>query len=663
MCGISGLVNWGDAEVLRRMTHIQAHRGPDDWGIWEHKSPDGSYIGLGSRRLAIIDLSPGGHMPMCNEDRTLWITYNGEIYNFAQLRQELKCKGHHFAADTDTEVVIHLYEEYGVECVQRLNGMFAFAICDLRTGVPELFMARDHFGIKPFYYTSRGRRFAFASEIKALLEIPGVEPEIDPESLHQYLTFLWVPDPETMFRGIRKLPAGNYAILRNGRLNITRYWDLSFPAKNASFPRSEPDLCDELRWRFRNTVERQMVSDVPIGAFLSAGLDSSSIVAMMSRAARQPVRTYTITFPSKYRVGETTLDDPEVATRLARQLGCENQRITVEPDVADLLPKLAWHMDEPTADPAIIAAYLVCREAGRHATVLLSGVGGDELFAGYRKHVAHYWAQAYRKIPARLRRAAENSIARLPGLRGTPIKGTVRLAKKMARSASLTPADRFIMNCTYLSHSQKSGIYTPELSDLLSDSDPTVQHRDAFENVRHADFLNQMLYLDTRIFMVSLNLTYNDKMSMASSVEVRVPFLDRELAEFVAWNVSPRLKLKGFFHPTTKYIFRKAMEDVLPREVLQQPKAGFAAPVDYWLAHDLKEMVDDLLSETQLRKRGMFRPDVVRTFIDEHRSGAQDWSMQIWQFLTLEVWMRMFIDVGAKQMAANQFHPLQAATA
>jgi len=665
MCGISGLVNCGDGETLARMTHVQAHRGPDDSGLWERSFPDGSYIGLGSRRLAILDLSPGGHMPMCNEDRTIWITYNGEIYNFAELRRELESKGHRFASHTDTEVIIHLYEQEGPDCVKRLNGMFAFAICDLRSAVPTLFVARDHFGVKPFYYFHDGARFAFASEIKALLQVSGITAEFDPESLHQYLTFLWVPDPKTMFRRVLKLPAGHYAIFRNGELKLTQYWDLAFPPAAQTYLRSEADLAEEVRDRFRRSVEAQMVSDVPIGAFLSAGLDSSSIVAMMcgaSQATKQPVRTYTITFPRKYRVGENTLDDPEVATRLARRLGCENQRIVVEPDVTELLPRLVWHMDEPTADPAIITAYLVCREARKQATVLLSGVGGDELFAGYRKHSAHYWAQAYSRVPSTMRRLTEGGFAALPSLRGTPLKGTLRLAKKMARGASLAPVDRFITNCTYLDATQKADLYTSDFAALAA-SDPSHVHRAAFERVRESDFLHQMLYLDTKIFMTSLNLTYNDKMSMASSVEVRVPFLDRELAEFVAWSIPPGLKLKGRLRPTTKYIFRQAMRDVLPREVLRQPKAGFAAPVDYWLAHDLKEMVDDLLSAPRVRQRGLFQPEAVRHYVAEHRSGRRDWSMQIWQFLTLELWMQAFLDGGARKFEPEVYLRQQAATA
>ena len=660
MCGISGLANWGDAETLARMTHVQTHRGPDDSGVWERRFPDGGCIGLGSRRLAILDLSPDGHMPMSNEDGSVWITYNGEIYNFADLRRELEGKGHRFRSHTDTEAVVHLYEEYGVDCLNRLNGMFAFAICDLRGSAPKVFLARDQFGIKPLYYCERDGKLAFASEVKALLEVPGIEARIDRDALDQYLTFLWVPDPMTMFEGIRKLPAAHYAVWQGGKFEIQQYWDLTFPPVGHRFEPRLDALAHEIRERFCASVEQQMISDVPIGAFLSAGLDSSSIVAAMAR--KQPVRTYTITFPKKYRVGESTIDDPAVPQRLANRLGCEHHEIVVEPDVVSLLPKLAWHMDEPTADPAIITAYLVCREARKQATVMLSGVGGDELFAGYRKHAAHAWAQEYQRVPGFARSAAEKAMLALPGFRGSSMKGPVRLGKKMARSAALNPAEAFIRNCTYFDAEQRASLYA-DGSPSQPSSNPAREHLAAFDRVRHADFLNQMLYLDTKIFMTTLNLTYNDKMSMASSVEVRVPFLDRQLAEFVAWNVRPEWKLKGKWRPVTKYIFRQAMRSMLPEEVLRQPKAGFAAPVDYWLAHELRPMVDDLLSESQVQRRGLFRPEAVRRLVDEHRRGEEDWSMQIWQLLTLEIWMQLFIDGDAHSWARQQIGAQQLTTA
>jgi len=662
MCGISGLAhskgNPGDSETLARMTAVQSHRGPDDFGLWERRFPDGSYLGLGSRRLAILDLSPDGRMPMCNEkmhdgrtsneDGSVWITFNGEIYNFADLRRELEAKGHRFRSHTDTEAIIHLYEEYGSGCLNRLNGMFAFAICDLRGASPRLFLARDHFGIKPLYYRERGGQLAFASEIKALLEVPGIETRMNMEALHQYLTFLWVPDPVTMFDGIFKLEAGHSATWQRGDLKIEQYWDPTFPAEDHRFVRSELDVQKEIRERFYASVHEQMVSDVPIGAFLSAGLDSSSIVAAMAR--KQPVRTYTITFPEKYRVGENTIDDPAVPRRLANQLGCEHHEIVVEPDVVGLLPRLTWHMDEPTADPAIIAAYLVCRDARQQATVLLSGVGGDELFAGYRKHAAYLWAEDYLRVPGMIRAVAEKAIPALPSMSGTRLKGSLRLVKKMVRSATLGPREAFIRNCTYLDAEQKSSLYSPALQNLTR-LNPSLRHHASFDKVGHADFLNQMLYVDSKIFMTTLNLTYNDKMSMASSVEVRVPFLNRELAEFIAWNVKPEWKLKGKRRAITKHIFREAMRGMLPEEVLQQPKAGFAAPVDYWLANDLRPMVDDLLSESQVSRRGLFRPEAVRRYVDEHRRGKEDWSMQIWQLLTLEVWMSLFVDGAARGFA------------
>jgi asparagine synthase (glutamine-hydrolysing) len=640
MCGINGSINWGDSETLARMTSVQAHRGPDDHGTWESSLADGTRVGLGSRRLAILDLSPAGHMPMTTEDGRLTIVYNGEVYNHPWLRRELEAKGYGFRSNTDTETVLKLYQEYGPESVRRLNGIFAFAIWDRRE--EQLFIARDHFGVKPLYYCREGNRFAFASEVKALLELPGIRREINFEALNQYLTFLWVPDPATMFDGILKLPAGHYAIYKDGRLDIKEYWDLKFPPREHRFDASEDELAAELRERFTASVNAQMLSDVPLGAFLSAGLDSSSIVAAMAQSSADPVRTYTIAFPDKYRRGELTLDDTRVARHTADYFGCRHTEIIVEPDVVDLLPKLVWHMDEPVADPAIITAYLVSREARKTVTVLLSGVGGDELFAGYRKHQAHALAEQYRKMPALVRRKiVEPAVLALPAMRGTPVKGYVRLAKKMARSGSLSSRDRFLMDSTYLTEHHLGRLYSPAARERLKGKHPWSRHFEYFNRVEDADFLNQMLYLDTKAFMVSLNLTYTDKMSMASSVEVRVPFLDWQLSEWVAANVPPNLKLhKG----TTKHILREAVRPIVPGKVLEQKKAGFGAPADYWLAHDLREMVDDLLNERRLVERGLFDPAAVRLLVSEQRSGREDWSLQLWQFLTLELWMQTFID-------------------
>ncbi|HET8666815.1 MAG TPA: asparagine synthase C-terminal domain-containing protein, partial [Terriglobales bacterium] len=448
----------------------------------------------------------------------------------------------------------------------------------------------------------------------------------------------------TMFRGIFKLPAGHMATYQNGDLKISQYWDLSFPKRDFDFRTDEETLAREVRHRFSESVKGQMLSDVPIGAFLSAGIDSTSIVSVMASESSHPVRTYTITFPRKYRVGEKTLDDPGVARRVAEGMGCDHHEIVVEPDVVSLLPKLAWHLDEPIADPAVIPAYLVCSKARESVTVLLSGVGGDELFAGYRKHYAHFWSEMYRKAPSYARMAFESVVLKLPSMRGTSAKGVVRLLKKMARSGSLSPREAFLMNCTYMDESQRTGLMSSEMLAVSERQHPASRHYDYFDNVSESDFLNQLLYLDTKAFMTSLNLTYNDKMSMASSLEVRVPFLDHELAEFVAWKVPPHLKIKGLLRPKTKYIFRKAMADRLPPEVLRQPKAGFGVPIDYWLTHDLRDMVDELLSESQVRDRGFFNSAPVHRMVAEHRAGTSDWSMQIWQLLTLEIWLRTFID-------------------
>jgi len=627
------------------MMDVQAHRGPDDQGAWDVTLPSGERFGLGSRRLAIVDLSSAGHMPMANESRTLWITHNGEVYNYRELRRELIAKGYTFRSNTDTEVILYLYEEEGPECIKRLDGMFAFALVDLRQDHPRLLIARDHFGVKPLYYVHQGRRFALASEIKALLGLHGVSPEIDPDALNQYLTFLWVPDPLTMFRGIHKLPAGHYALFERGDLNVVQYWDLTFPPAGIKYDLSEDELAGAIRARLARSVNNQMISDVPIGAFLSSGIDSSSIVALMSQAGNKPPATYTIAFPAKYRRGETTMDDPAVARRLARHFGCNHHEIVVEPDVASLLPELIWHLDEPIADPCVLLSYLVCREARPTATVLLSGIGGDELFAGYRKHYAQEWARLYRRFPEQFRKSLlEPLIAQIPSLRGTPLMGWVRLLKKMARSASLPPSDGFLLNCTYLDESQKTSLCSSEIRQQHSGMDSWRRHRAYFTRVRHADFLNQMLYLDTKAFMPSLNLSYNDKMSMACSVEVRVPFLDRELAEFVAWHVPPQLKIRGVLRPVGKYILRKAMNGLLPKDVLYQPKAGFAAPLNRWLTQELSGMVADLLSDRRVRDRGIFAPAAVGKLILDHRSGRSDYSLQIWQLLTLELWQQTFVD-------------------
>jgi asparagine synthase (glutamine-hydrolysing) len=469
--------------------------------------------------------------------------------------------------------------------------------------------------------------------------------------VQQFLSLLWVPDPLTVMKGILKLPAGHYAIFDGTSLTLNQYWDLEFPPADAVFPpRDENDLAAEVRHRFFAAVQSQMLSDVPVGAFLSAGLDSSGIVAAMAQQSSSPVNTFTIGFPSGYCRGDVRMDDVSVARRTAERFGCRHTEILVEPDVVNLLPKLVWHMDEPTADPQILVSYLVCREARRSVTVLLSGLGGDEVFGGYRKYRAHHLAQQYRRLPAWLRNhLLEPAAQALPNLRGTHFANSVRLAKKMARSASHSDRDRFLTDSVYMSRDLIAEVCRDSFVQQVSGFDPLSRHRDYFDRVAGADFLNQMLYLDTKAFMVSLNLNVADKTSMACSVETRVPFLDWQFAQWVACNVPPHLKLQG---SSTKHIYRRALRNDIPEEVFHQRKAGFTAPIDFWVANDLQQMLGDVLNPAAIRSRGIFDPQALTRMIREQRSGHKSWSYQIWQALTFELWAQSFLDHQLTQSPA-----------
>ena len=610
------------------------------------------FVGLGNRRLAIRDLSPAGHMPMVSDDGTLALTYNGELYNAEELRRRLEGRGARFRSDSDTEVVLRALEVFGTDGVKLLDGMFAFAAVDVaakRFGRsdrgPALLLARDPLGIKPLYFTRREDGIAFASETKALLEVPGFTVSVDPAALSRYFTLLWVPDPDTLFSGVEKLPPAHWALLQDERWQLERYWRLSVRDADEPAATSEKALLEGLREQISTSVRRQMVSDVPLGAFLSAGLDSTAIVEAMSREGGGPVRTFTITFPQAHRRGESTLDDPAVAWRTAERLGCQHKEINVQPDVADLLPKLVWAMDDPVADPAILTAHEVCRAAGKDVTVLLSGVGGDELFAGYRKYAITRLRGLYRRVPAWLRsRGLDPLLQGLPGFRGSPLQGPARLARKFGRSASLSPIEAFLQDSTYMDASAKSDLLTPGWRAEAATPDPFHRHRAIFDELAGADFLDQMLGVDLGTFMLSLNLNYNDKMSMAASVEVRVPLLDLPLVEYAFQHLTPDLKLRGNRRPVTKYALRQVLQGHVNDEVLKQPKAGFGAPHDHWLAHDLREMVDDLLSFDQIRRRGVFSPDAVRSRIEAQRAGQTDLAYPVWQLLTLELWMKSFMD-------------------
>ncbi len=632
MCGICGVVGRPDEQLMKRMLGRIAHRGPDDEGILIKETSAGESIALGHRRLSIIDLSAGGHEPMSDRSGQVWLTFNGEIYNFLELRRELEARGHSFRSESDAEVIIYAYLEWGRACLERFNGMFAFAIWDARD--ETLLLARDRLGIKPLYYADTPAGFAFASEVKALLEIPDFKAEVDRAALDQFMTFLWVPDPKTVFRGVRKLPPAHALVYRDGRAEVFEYWDVEFEEDDRV---SESDWVEALREQVGRSVRSQMISDVPLGAFLSGGLDSSSVVALMTGLTDKRITTYTFGFRQEDLRYDILEDDVKYARIVGREFQTDYQEHFLEPHVLELLPHLVYHMDEPVADPAIITSYLICRTARERLTVLVSGMGGDEIFAGYPRHMAVKIADAYNLIPSFITRPL---VEAMPGARPGRLTAVFRNTKKLARSAALPERERYLGFGTYFTRTEKEELYSPDLLNETRGLDPYVEHNKYFDRVRDQDFINQMLYVDLKTFLPCLNLTYTDKTSMASSMEVRVPLLDHELVEMAA-RIPARLKLKGL---TRKYILKRAAAGWLPREIIHRKKAGFSAPVRAWLARDLRDTVEELLSESSIRHRGYFNYPAVRRLIDNNLSGREDNSLKIYQLLTLELWHRSFID-------------------
>jgi asparagine synthase (glutamine-hydrolysing) len=632
MCGICGVVGRADEQLIKNMLGRIAHRGPDDEGVYLAETSAGQRVGLGHRRLSIIDLSPAGHEPMPDATGRIWLTYNGEIYNFKTLRRELELLGHSFKSNTDAEVIIYAYLEWGRECVEKFNGMFAFAIWDSRD--ESLFIARDRVGIKPIYYADTPAGFAFASEIKALFAIPGMQRAVDLAALDQFMTFLWTPGPNTAFSGVFKLPPGHYLVYRDGAIEITEYWDLKFEEDDSL---SESEWIERVREQVSRSVSSQLLADVPLGAFLSGGIDSSSIVALMSSLSDLKPTTYTFGFRNEDLRYDILEDDVKYARMAGELFDTDYHEALLEPQVMELLPKLVYHMDEPVADPAILTSYLICRSARERLTVLLSGMGGDEVFAGYPRHSAVRIAEAYNMIPQFLSRPVVDA---LPGARPGRLTALFRNTKKLARSAALPERERYLGFGTYFTEAEKNDLYTGELGRAAVEFDAYAEHQRYFDRVADEDFVNQMLYVDMKTFLPCLNLNYTDKTSMATSMEVRVPLLDHELIELAA-RVPAALKLKGL---TGKYVLKRAAEAWLPREIIRRKKAGFSAPVRAWLVRDLRDMVEDVLSESNIRSRGYFEYAFVRKLIDDNLSGREDNSLKVFQLLTLELWHRAFID-------------------
>ena len=644
MCGIAGIVSVDPEQYVSAMLETIEHRGRDDDGFWtSDPGTSGQRACLGHRRLAIIDTSPAGHQPMFSSDGRYAITFNGEIYNYRELREELKSRGHSFRTETDTEVLLAAFVEWGTDSLPRLNGMFAFAIWDKQE--QKLTLARDHVGIKPLYYaqvpakTNQPGAFIFASEIKAILATGLVERSLDAESLHQFLTFLWAPDPNTLFRGIKTVSPAHVLTYRAGEISASEWWDVSFDEIETG--RSEEWWQEQVLETLDRVVALEMVADVPLGSFLSGGIDSSGIVAMMKHhEAGRRIGTYTVGIASEDLRYDIIPDDVKWARRVNQHLDTDYHEIMLQPAVADLLPKLVYHMDEPPIDMAI-PSYLVSQAARETLTVMLSGMGGDEVFAGYPRQLAMKLAGAFDPVPGLLRRPLMRTLEQaLPG--GLPGRFTapLRNAKKFARSAGLDFEERYLGYGTYFTDEGKQRLYTDELREVTRECDAYAAHRRYFERVGNAAPLNRLLYVDMKTFLPCLNLITTDKTSMAANLEVRVPFLNREMIALAA-RMPPELKLHGF---KRKYILKRALEKVLPHDVVWRKKAGFGAPIRSWLRGALRPMVDDLLSEETVRKRGLFRPEEVRRIIDQNLSGREDYNLQVFQLLNLELWQRQFMD-------------------
>jgi asparagine synthase (glutamine-hydrolysing) len=645
MCGIAGLISTGTDQRIGAMLASIEHRGRDDEGVWTSGAIDqtGRKVCLGHRRLAIIDTSSAGHQPMFYGDGRYVMILNGEIYNYRELRSQLIAKGHIFHTESDTEVLLAAYAEWGADCLPRLNGMFALAIWDERERT--LLLARDRVGIKPLYYAEPsangdGPGLVFASEIKAILASGLVPRELNAEALNQYLTFLWTPDPHTLFRGVHKLKPGHYLLWREGKTEIREWWDVSFDDIDNS--RSEAWWTDRVLESLDRVVDLEMVADVPLGSFLSGGVDSSSIVALMNNHSNgRQVSTYTVGIEPEDLLYDIIPDDAVWARQVGKLLDTDYHEIMLKPDVAELLLKLVWHMDEPVADPAILTSYLISRAARETLTVLLSGVGGDEVFAGYPRQLAMKIASAFDPFPRALRRPLMKAVAdTLPGGKPGRFTAPLRNAKKFARSAALSFEDRYLGFGTYFTGDAKQRLYSPAMRQQTESFDPYVEHRRYFAKAQDAAPLNRLLYVDLKTFLPCLNLAYTDKTSMAANLEVRVPFLNVELIELAA-RMPPSLKLKGL---KRKYILKKAAERLLPHGVVWRKKAGFGAPIRAWLRGPLKPMIAELLSEPTIRQRGLFDPAEVQRIIAANDSGREDNNLQIFQLLTLELWQRTFLD-------------------
>lgn len=630
MCGICGTVfsqpGQVDGHLLRYATRLLTHRGPDDEGYYVD-----AYAGLGMRRLSIIDLVTG-QQPIANEDRTLWLVFNGAIYNYRALRRQLEDKGHVFASKGDSEVIVHAYEEYGESCVDHFNGMFAFALWDTRGR--RLILARDRLGIKPLYYCADDRRIVFGSELKAIIADPEVPRSIDPAALDQFLTLEYIPGPCTIFQGVHKLPPGHWLTFQEGALRLTQYWDVALktvPGDEATCTEMLIDLIDD-------AVRLRLVSDVPLGAFLSGGIDSGTVVASMSGAPAHEIRTFSIGFD------DATYNELPYARAIADRFGTEHCEEILQPDIAALAEGLVGRLDEPFGDFSIFPTYLVSQLASKSVKVVLSGDGGDEIFGGYDAYLAQWLDGFYHHTPAWLRQKTLPSL--LDQVRPQPTKkGALNKIKRFVEGGALPESLQHARWMMFMNPGDKARLYRPELYEALNgDTADSVLER-YFERAAGADPLIQQQYVDVKTYLADDILTKVDRMSMAASIEARVPLLDHRLVEF-ALSLPSHMKLQ---RGKTKVILRKAMRDRLPEAVLSKPKQGFSIPLKHWLCGPLRPLMADLLSADSVRRRGYFESQTVSRWVTEHLEQRANHSHRIWALMVFELWHRHVLDKGGKR--------------
>ena len=623
MCGIAGIVSSNRTErieeaLVHQMCEAIVHRGPDDEGLLARNN-----VGLGMRRLSIIDLS-GGHQPIFNEDRSAWIVFNGEIYNFPELRPELEAHGHHFSTHSDTETIVHLYEEMGADCVQKLRGMFAFALWDDRR--QSLLIARDRLGKKPLHYALHNEKLYFASEIKSILTVRPELAEVNRAALMQYMYLGYVPDPATAFSKIHKLPPGHLLEFQHGELRVRKYWDLPEYGTHASM--SEEECLEEMEARLAEATRIRLISDVPLGALLSGGTDSSTIVALMARASSRPVKTFAIGFR------QADFDESQYARLVAQKFATEHHELILEPDVVASLEKLTSSMEEPFSDPSILPTYFVSCLARQHVTVALSGDGGDELFAGYTRYGIQQRRQAAALIPKGAWRFYRERLF--------PLLPKAMRGRQFSYNLSLPWQERYADEvCLIPAFERDMPLLSPEFRATIAESgDPQDILLQLFANAPASDPISKMLYVDTKTYLVEDILTKVDRMSMLTSLEVRVPILDHTFVEWVT-SLGPEWKMRD---GKQKYIFRKLAERVgVPREVLYRPKRGFALPLVHWTRNEMKDLILGVLLDPCTLQRGYLDPKGVRHLLDEHMSGKRNHSGRVWRLLLFELWHRNFL--------------------